>query len=38
LLSVQFGLRAWVWTEIDVNTDLTINLADASIVIRDWAV
>jgi hypothetical protein len=38
LMSVQFGLRSWVWTEIDINSDDTINLADASIVIRDWSV
>lgn len=36
LMSVQFGLRAWIWTEIDINMDNVINLADASIVIRDF--
>ena len=38
IMSVQFGLRAWVWNYIDVNEDNIINLADASIVIRDWSV
>ena len=38
MLSVQFGLRSWVWLELDINDDGLINLGDASLILANWSV